>query len=56
MRIKAQASANMITAVGESIKLQGVHGKDAVALSIAEQYISAFGELAKESTTVVYFD
>jgi C-terminal region of band_7 len=53
MRIRAMASANMITAVGESIKAQGVHGKDALALTVAEQYIAAFGELAKEGTTVV---
>jgi regulator of protease activity HflC (stomatin/prohibitin superfamily) len=53
MRIRAEASALMITKVAESIKEQGVHGKDAIALTIAEQYISAFGELAKEGTTVV---
>lgn len=55
MRIRALASAAMIDKVGESIKSQGVNGKDAISLTIAEQYITAFGELAKEGNTVVSF-
>lgn len=47
----AEATAKGIELVAASIQKTG--GADAVALKIAEQYVSAFGELAKESTTVL---
>jgi regulator of protease activity HflC (stomatin/prohibitin superfamily) len=47
----AEANAKGIEIVGESIRTQG--GSEAVSLKIAEQYVSAFGNLAKLGTTVV---
>jgi regulator of protease activity HflC (stomatin/prohibitin superfamily) len=47
----ADATAKGIALVSESIMKQG--GAEAVSLKIAEQYVSAFKELAKESTTVL---
>lgn len=47
----AQASAEGIRKIAEAIQAQG--GSDAVALKIAEQYISAFGQLAKGSNTML---
>ena len=47
----AQATAEGIVKVAEAIRMQG--GTDAVSLKIAEQYVAAFGKLAKESTTVL---
>jgi regulator of protease activity HflC (stomatin/prohibitin superfamily) len=47
----AEATAKGIDMVSVAIAKQG--GTDAVALKIAEQYVSAFKELAKESTTVL---
>lgn len=47
----AEATARGIEMVAEAIQKQG--GSDAVALKVAEQYINAFGKLAKESTTVL---
>lgn len=47
----AEATAKGIEMVAVSIAKQG--GEDAVALRIAEQYVGAFRELAKESTTVL---
>lgn len=47
----AEATARGIEMVAEAIQRQG--GSDAVALKVAEQYINAFGRLAKESTTVL---
>ena len=47
----AEATAKGIELVASAINKQG--GADAVALRVAEQYVSAFRELAKESTTVL---
>lgn len=51
--VKAQASAKSISIVAEAIKQGGINGKDAVSLSVAEKYVSAFSSLAKESTTMI---
>jgi regulator of protease activity HflC (stomatin/prohibitin superfamily) len=47
----ATATAAGIRSVAEAIKLPG--GQEAVQLRVAEQYIGQFGELAKESNTIV---
>jgi regulator of protease activity HflC (stomatin/prohibitin superfamily) len=47
----ASATAEGIRRVAEAIKLPG--GYEAVQLRVAEQYIGQFGELAKESNTLV---
>jgi len=47
----AEATAKGIEMVAASIGKSG--GQEAVALKIAEQYVGAFKELAKESTTVI---
>jgi regulator of protease activity HflC (stomatin/prohibitin superfamily) len=47
----ATATAEGIRRVAEAIKLPG--GFEAVQLRVAEQYIGQFGELAKESNTLV---
>ncbi len=47
----ATATAESIKKVAESINLEG--GADAVNLRVAEQYISEFGKIAKESTSLV---
>jgi regulator of protease activity HflC (stomatin/prohibitin superfamily) len=47
----ADATAKSIETVANAIGKAG--GADAVSLKIAEQYISAFGKLAKDSNTVI---
>ncbi len=47
----AEATAEGIRKVAEAIKLPGGH--EAVQLRVAEQYIGQFGQLAKESNTMV---
>ncbi len=47
----AAATAEGIRRVADAIKLPG--GYEAVQLRVAEQYIGQFGELAKESNTIV---
>lgn len=47
----AEATAKGIEMVAAAIHQQG--GSEAVALKIAEQYVSAFSKLAQESTTVL---
>ncbi len=47
----AIATAEGIRVVAHSITEKG--GTDAVALKVAEQYVSAFGQLAKESNTIL---
>jgi regulator of protease activity HflC (stomatin/prohibitin superfamily) len=47
----ATATAEGIRRVAEAIKLPG--GYEAVQLRVAEQYVAQFGELAKESNTLV---
>lgn len=53
VRLKAQATAQMIEHISESIRKQGAEGKEAISMAIAEKYIEAYSKLAKESTTVV---
>ena len=47
----AEATAEGIRKVAEAISQSG--GNEAVALRVAEQYVTAFGELAKKGTTVL---
>ncbi|MGH9349570.1 MAG: band-7 C-terminal domain-containing protein, partial [Vicinamibacterales bacterium] len=47
----ATATAEGIRRVAEAITLPG--GQEAVQLRVAEQYITQFGQLAKESNTLV---
>lgn len=48
---KANARAEAIQKVAESLCLQS--GENAAALTVAEQYVQAFGNLAKTSNTVI---
>jgi regulator of protease activity HflC (stomatin/prohibitin superfamily) len=47
----AEATAKGLEIVAKAIKKDG--GEDAVSLKIAEQYVEAFGNLAKESNTIL---
>lgn len=51
IRAVAIATAEGIREVAKAIQEKG--GADAVALRVAEQYVEAFSELAKESTTIL---
>lgn len=51
MRLVAQASADAIRTVAASIREPG--GNEAVNLKVAEQYVEAFGKLAKEGNTLI---
>ena len=51
--VRAQATAKGIDAVANSIAQGGDSAKGAVSLSVAEKYVDAFGNLAKEGTAVV---
>ncbi|MDZ8119741.1 SPFH domain-containing protein [Pontiella agarivorans] len=51
IRAVATATAEGITEIAKSINAEG--GTDAVNLRIAEQYISEFGNLAKENNTMI---
>lgn len=51
IREVAKATAEGISLVAASIKQHG--GEEAVALKIAEQYVSAFGELARTNNTML---
>ncbi|KAJ3416678.1 hypothetical protein HDV05_000508 [Chytridiales sp. JEL 0842] len=53
IRLKAEAGALAINKVSEAIRKQGLQGQDAISLSLAEKYVEAFGQLAKEANTVV---
>lgn len=48
---RANASADAIRRLSEAIGTSG--GKEAVALQVAEKYVEAFGNIAKEGTTVL---
>lgn len=48
---RAEATSRGITLLAESIQSNG--GAEAVGLRVAEQYIDAFGEIAKRSTTML---
>ncbi|KAK3098914.1 hypothetical protein FSP39_024267 [Pinctada imbricata] len=47
----AKAKATAIKAVADAIAKE--HGSNAVAYSVAEQYVEAFGRLAKENNTII---
>ncbi|OZJ05000.1 hypothetical protein BZG36_02114 [Bifiguratus adelaidae] len=49
--LRAKATASSIRQIAESI--QHRRGNDAVSLTIAEKYVDAFAQLAKESTTLI---
>jgi regulator of protease activity HflC (stomatin/prohibitin superfamily) len=51
LRLVADATAEALTRVGAAIGQEG--GMAAVNLKVAEQYVSAFSQLAKESNTVI---
>lgn len=48
---KAEATARSVRILADSIKRD--RGSEAASLRIAEQYVDAFGKLAKEGTTVL---
>jgi regulator of protease activity HflC (stomatin/prohibitin superfamily) len=51
IRMVAEATGQGITLVGKSVEDKG--GESAMALRLAEQYVAAFANLAKEGTTIV---
>ncbi|KAM0723259.1 hypothetical protein Q7P37_001460 [Cladosporium fusiforme] len=53
IQLKASATARGIDAVANSIEKGGQNAHGALSLRVAEQYVDAFGKLAKEGTSVV---
>lgn len=51
--IRAQATAKGIDAVAQSMREGQENARGAVSLSVAEKYVEAFGNLAKQGTAVV---
>ncbi|CAI6252551.1 unnamed protein product [Periconia digitata] len=51
--LKARATANGITAVAQSIEQGQDAAQNAVSLSVAEKYVDAFANLAKEGNSVI---
>jgi regulator of protease activity HflC (stomatin/prohibitin superfamily) len=51
--LKAQATARGIDAVAQSMAAGKENAQSAVSLSVAEKYVNAFSNLAKEGTSVV---
>lgn len=51
--MRAEASAQSISLIADSIKAKGASAQDAISLSIADKYVDAFGNLAKEGTTII---
>ncbi|KMN81202.1 regulator of protease activity HflC (stomatin/prohibitin superfamily) [Chromobacterium alkanivorans] len=51
LRLVADATADAIKRVASSIHTEG--GLEAVNLKVAEQYVAAFGKLAKENNTII---
>ena len=51
LRLVADATADAVRRVAESIKVDG--GIEAVNLKVAEQYVAAFAQLAKQNNTVI---
>jgi regulator of protease activity HflC (stomatin/prohibitin superfamily) len=49
----AQANATSIERIAQAIRTQGPEGQNAISLSVAEKYIEAFSEIAKEGTTLL---
>lgn len=53
IQLKAQATARGIEAVARSIEEGGENAHNAVSLSVAEKYVAAWSNLAREGTAVV---
>ena len=51
IQLQAEASAQAVRTLASAIETSG--GTQAVSMKIAEQYVQAFGQVAKESTTVL---
>ncbi|KAI8901355.1 hypothetical protein BC833DRAFT_577845 [Globomyces pollinis-pini] len=51
--LRAEATSKSIEKISTVLKSQGLEGKEAVSLTVAEKYIDAFGQIAKESNTVI---
>ena len=51
LRLIAEANAAAVRAVGEAISDKG--GMDAANLKVAQEYVAAFGKLAKDSNTLI---
>ena len=51
LRLVAEANADAIRKIAEALQSPG--GNEAVNLKVAEQYVEAFGKLAKESNTLI---
>ncbi len=51
IKLKADATANAITKVAEALNKKG--GEQAANLEVAKQYVKEFGNLAKESNTLI---
>lgn len=50
--LRANATAQSIAQVAQAIASNS-HGKDAVSLSVANNYVESFSQLAKQSTTLI---
>ncbi|CAG8050715.1 unnamed protein product [Penicillium olsonii] len=53
IKLKAEATARGIDAVAQSIEEGGENAHNAVSLSVAEKYVAAWSNLAREGTAVV---
>jgi hypothetical protein len=51
IELRAKANSQAIAMVSEAIKVEG--GADAVSFRIAQDYVAAFGKLAKEGNTLL---
>ena len=51
MRLVASANADAIRLVADALQTPG--GSEAINLKVAEQYVEAFGKLAKENNTLI---
>lgn len=51
LRLVADATADAVRRVAEAVKVDG--GMEAVNLKVAEQYVAAFAQLAKQNNTVI---
>ena len=51
IKLKADATANAITKVAEALNKKG--GEEAANLEVAKQYVKEFGNIAKESNTLI---
>lgn len=53
IKLKAIATADALDKISVILKARGEEGRQALNLGVAEKYIDAFGEIAKETNTVV---